>query len=109
MGCLIDGVWTDRWYDTSKSGGRFLREDSQLRNWITPDGTPGPSGEGGFRAEVDRYHLYVSLACPWAHRIIITREGAMDELLVQVEGKKKVYEKYPLLHHNQEGMEYLRK
>ena len=54
MGRLIDGAWTDQWYDTLKSGGRFLREDSQLRNWITPDGEPGPSGDGGFRAEADR-------------------------------------------------------
>jgi putative glutathione S-transferase len=86
MGCLIDGVWTDQWYDTSKSGGRFLREDSQLRNWITPDGTPGPSGEGGFRAEVDRYHLYVSLACPWAHRTLVFRKlkGLEDLITVSV-------------------------
>ena len=68
MGRLIDGAWTDQWYDTLKSGGRFLREDSQLRNWITPDGEPGPSGDGGFRAEADRYPPYGSLACPWAPR-----------------------------------------
>jgi putative glutathione S-transferase len=73
MGLLVDGRWTDRWYDTTASGGRFLRQASAFRNWITPDGTPGPTGEGGFRAEPGRYHLYVSLACPWAHRTLIFR------------------------------------
>ena len=73
MGLLVDGVWQDRWYDTAKSGGRFIRSESQFRNWITPDGSPGPSGAGGFAAEPDRYHLYVSLACPWAHRTLIFR------------------------------------
>ena len=73
MGLLVDGVWQDRWYDTGKSGGRFIRSESQFRNWITPDGSPGPSGAGGFAAEPDRYHLYVSLACPWAHRTLIFR------------------------------------
>ncbi len=74
MGLLIDGVWHDRWYDTAKSGGKFVRSDSQFRNWITPDGAPGPSGSGGFAAEAGRYHLYVSLACPWAHRSLIFRK-----------------------------------
>ena len=73
MGQLVDGVWQDTWYDTSKSGGRFVRSTAGFRNWITPDGAPGPSGEGGFRAESGRYHLYVSLACPWAHRALIFR------------------------------------
>ena len=73
MGLLVDGVWQDRWYDTEKSGGRFIRTESQFRNWITADGSPGPSGSGGFKAEPDRYHLYVSLACPWAHRTLIFR------------------------------------
>jgi glutathionyl-hydroquinone reductase len=74
MGLLIDGVWRDQWYDTKSSGGRFVRQDSAFRNWITPDGRPGPSGEGGFRAEPGRYHLYVSLACPWASRTLILRK-----------------------------------
>jgi putative glutathione S-transferase len=74
MGLLIDGVWHDQWYDTSKSGGRFVRSESQFRNWVTPDGSPGPSGEGGFPAEAGRYHLYVSLACPWASRAVIVRK-----------------------------------
>lgn len=73
MGQLIEGRWHDQWYDTGKDG-RFQREDAQRRNWITADGSPGPSGEGGFRAEAGRYHLYVSLACPWAHRTLIYRQ-----------------------------------
>lgn len=73
MGLLVDGRWQDQWYDTAKSGGRFVRQDSAFRNWVTPDGAPGPSGKGGFVAEAGRYHLYVSLACPWAHRTLIFR------------------------------------
>lgn len=73
MGQLIDGVWHDTWYDTGSTGGRFVRATSAFRNWITPDGSPGPSGEGGFPAESGRYHLYVSYACPWAHRTLIFR------------------------------------
>jgi putative glutathione S-transferase len=73
MGLLIDGQWHDQWYDTDSTGGRFVRSESQFRHWVTADGTPGSSGEGGFRAEAGRYHLYVSLACPWAHRTIIYR------------------------------------
>ena len=73
MGLLVDGQWTDHWYDTRATGGRFVRQESRFRNWITADGMPGPSGEGGFKAEPGRYHLYVSLACPWAHRTLIFR------------------------------------
>lgn len=73
MGLLVDGIWHDQWYDTSASGGRFERSKAQFRNWITADGAAGPSGEGGFVAEPGRYHLYVSLACPWAHRTLIFR------------------------------------
>src|ERR1700688_3160769 len=73
MGLLIDGRWHDQWYDTSASGGRFVRQDSVFHNWVTTDGTPGPTGVGGYRAEAGRYHLYVSLACPWAHRTLIFR------------------------------------
>jgi glutathionyl-hydroquinone reductase len=73
MGILVDGVWKDEWYDTKSTGGRFVRWESRYRNWITPDGAPGPTGEGGFRAEPGRYHLYVSFACPWAHRTLIMR------------------------------------
>jgi putative glutathione S-transferase len=74
MGLLVDGTWQDQWYDTSGTAGRFVRKDSQFRNWVTQDGASGPSGEGGFRAESGRYHLYVSLACPWAHRTLIFRQ-----------------------------------
>lgn len=73
MGQLVDGAWQDTWYDTRKSGGRFQRSNSAFRNWITPDGRAGPSGEAGFPAESGRYHLYVSYACPWAHRALIFR------------------------------------
>jgi len=73
MGLLVDGYWTDRWHDTSASSGRFQRPESAFRNWVTPHGTPGPTGDGGFKAEPGRYHLYVSLACPWAHRTLILR------------------------------------
>jgi putative glutathione S-transferase len=74
MGLLVDGVWQDQWYDTKSSGGRFQRTTTSWRNWVTPDGAPGPTGEGGFAAESGRYHLYVCLACPWAHRTLIYRQ-----------------------------------
>ncbi|WP_414473564.1 glutathione S-transferase family protein [Microvirga sp. M2] len=74
MGLLVNGVWQDRWYDTKSTGGRFVRNSTAFRNWITPDGAPGPTGTGGFPAEAGRYHLYVSLACPWAHRTLIMRK-----------------------------------
>jgi putative glutathione S-transferase len=73
MGLLVDGQWRDVWYDTRSTHGRFLRKDAAFRNWITADGSAGPSGVGGFKAEAGRYHLYVSLACPWAHRTLIMR------------------------------------
>ena len=65
MGLLVAGQWQDQWYDTKESGGKFVRESARFRNWVTADSTPGPTGEGGFQAEAGRYHLYVSLACPW--------------------------------------------
>ncbi|MDV2860169.1 glutathione S-transferase family protein [Psychrobacter sp. CAM01] len=74
MGLLVKGKWQDQWYDTKSSGGRFQREDAGFRNWVTADGSAGPSGVGGFKAEPNRYHLYVSLACPWAHRTTIYRK-----------------------------------
>ncbi len=73
MGQLVNGVWDPAWYDTASTGGRFERTVTRFRDWITPDGAPGPSGDGGFRAEAGRYHLYVSYACPWAHRTLIFR------------------------------------
>jgi len=74
MGLLVNGTWHDQWYDTKKTGGEFKREDAQLRNWVTVDGSAAPSGQAGFKAESGRYHLYVSLACPWAHRTLIFRK-----------------------------------
>ncbi|HET7300363.1 MAG TPA: glutathione S-transferase family protein [Oleiagrimonas sp.] len=73
MGLLVDGQWQDKWYDTDSTGGRFERQASRFRHWVTADGSPGPEGEGGFKAESGRYHLYVSYACPWAHRTLVMR------------------------------------
>lgn len=86
MGLLVDGKWHDTWYDTKSTGGAFKRSAAQFRNWITADGAPGPSGKGGFKAEAGRYHLYVSLACPWAHRTLIFRQlkGLQDLITVSV-------------------------
>lgn len=86
MGLLIDGKWHDQWYDTAATGGRFVRSDAQFRNWVTPDGSAGPTGEPGFKAEAGRYHLYVSLACPWANRALIFRalKGLEDMISVSV-------------------------
>ncbi|MGZ0713585.1 glutathione S-transferase family protein [Pseudomonas palleroniana] len=83
MGLLIEGHWKDQWY-TSSADGAFQREQAQRRNWVTTDGRPGPSGEGGFKAEAGRYHLYVSLACPWAHRTLILRKLKGLESLIDV-------------------------
>ena len=73
MGRLVEGTWHDDWYDTESTGGAFERSSTAFHHWITPDGAPGPSGEGGFPAAAGRYHLYVSYACPWAHRTLILR------------------------------------
>ena len=73
MGVMVEGRWHDRGYDINASKGRFIRSETQFRNWVTPDGTPGVTANGGFKAELGRYHLYVSLACPWAHRTLIFR------------------------------------
>lgn len=82
MGLLVNGQWQDKWYDTDSSDGKFEREAAQLRNWITSDGSAGETGEGGFKAEAGRYHLYVSLACPWAHRtLIFLTLKKLDELI----------------------------
>lgn len=84
MGMLVDGKWHDVWYDTAASKGRFVRSEAQFRNWITADGSPGPSGKGGFRAEPGRYHMYVSRACPWAHRALIFRKLKGLESMIDV-------------------------
>lgn len=84
MGLLIDGQWADHWYDTLSNNGRFVRSDAQFRHWITPDGSAGPTGIGGFKAEAGRYHLYVSLACPWAHRTLIFRKLKALESMISV-------------------------
>jgi len=73
MGQLVDGKWQDVWYDTKSTGGKFVRSTAKFRNWITKDAHAGPSGDAGFKAESGRYHLYVSYACPWAHRTLIFR------------------------------------
>ncbi|MGB5772944.1 MAG: glutathione S-transferase family protein, partial [Crocosphaera sp.] len=80
MGLLIDGIWHDQWYDTKSTGGRFVRKESQFRNWVTAE------GKDGFKAEANRYHLYVSYACPWAHRTLIFRaiKGLEDMISVSV-------------------------
>ncbi|CRM53506.1 Glutathionyl-hydroquinone reductase YqjG [Pseudomonas sp. 24 E 1] len=83
MGLLIEGRWKDQWYESSADGA-FQREQAQRRNWVTADGSPGPSGEGAFKAEAGRYHLYVSLACPWAHRTLILRKLKGLESLIDV-------------------------
>ncbi|NYT25837.1 glutathione S-transferase family protein [Alcaligenaceae bacterium] len=84
MGLLVDGKWHDQWYDTASTGGRFVRSDAQFRNWVTPDGGAGPGGTGGFKAEAGRYHLYVSLACPWANRTLILRALKGLEQMISV-------------------------
>lgn len=84
MGLLVDGVWRTDWYDTSKTNGRFTRKAPSFRNWITKEGSAGPTGEGGFKAEPGRYHLYVSLACPWAHRTLIFRKLKGLEAMISI-------------------------
>jgi len=73
MGLLVDGVWQDEQHIARTPGGRFVRPTTRFRNWVTEDGSPGPTGEGGFAAARGRYHLYVALPCPWAHRTVIMR------------------------------------
>ncbi|KAA3643773.1 MAG: glutathione S-transferase family protein [Proteobacteria bacterium] len=86
MGLLVDGQWHDKWYDTDSTGGEFKRSESQFRNFITADGSAGPTGRSGFKAEANRYHLYVCMACPWAHRTLIFRtlKGLQDIIDVSV-------------------------
>lgn len=82
MGLLVDGQWHDEWYDTEESKGRFLRSESQFRNWVTKNGSAGPVGRDGFKAEAGRYHLYISHACPWANRALIFRRiKGLEEMI----------------------------
>tara|TARA_R110000772_G_scaffold261968_1_gene380726 strand:- start:9285 stop:10256 length:972 start_codon:yes stop_codon:yes gene_type:complete len=84
MGKLVDGQWQDVWYDTDSNEGRFVRESAGFRHWVTADGAVGPTGDDGFAAAAGRYHLYVSLACPWAHRTLIVRALKGLEPLIDV-------------------------
>ena len=84
MGLPQEGRWVDQGYNTQETSGRFVRRAPQFRNWITADGAPGPSGTGGFKGEARRYHLYVSLACPWAHRTLIFRTLKGLEAMIPV-------------------------
>ena len=98
MGLLVKGQWQDKWYDTDSTGGHFERSAARFRNWVTADGAAGPDGQGGFRAEPGRYHLYVSLACPWAHRTLILRElkGLNDMIGVSVVNPLMLEHGWPL-------------
>ena len=86
MGLLVDGVWRDEQHGERTPTGRFVRPATRFRNWVTEDGSAGPTGEGGFRADRGRYHLYVALACPWAHRTVIMRalKGLEDVVTMSV-------------------------
>ncbi|MDK8461944.1 glutathione S-transferase family protein [Marinobacter sp. SS13-12] len=85
---LVNGVWKDNWQPVQSQDeeGRFIRQASPFRNWITPDGASGPTGTGGFKAEKGRYHLYVAYICPWASRALMARElkGLKDVIGVTV-------------------------
>ncbi len=98
MGLLVKGQWQDKWYDTDSTGGHFERSAAQFRNWVTADGSAGPDGKSGFKAEAGRYHLYVSLACPWAHRTLIFRElkGLQDLIGVTVVNPLMLEQGWPL-------------
>lgn len=86
MGLLVDGIWHDTWYDTGGNKGKFVRSEAQFRNWVTADGSAGATGKAGFKAEAGRYHLYISNACPWAHRTMIFRalKGLNDMIDISV-------------------------
>jgi putative glutathione S-transferase len=79
MGQLVDGEWKTEETIAKTSEGRFQRPSSTFRNWVTADGSAGPTGKPGFKAEAGRYHLYVSFACPWAHRTLIFRRLDAEE------------------------------
>jgi putative glutathione S-transferase len=91
MGHLVDGVWQDEQHAQRTTAGRFVRPATRFRNWITEDGSAGPSGNGGFPAARGRYHLYVSLACPWAHRTLIMRKLKGLEEIVSISVVEPLY------------------
>src|SRR5882672_6581722 len=91
MGQLVDGIWQDEQHVQRTPAGRFVRPATRFRNWITEDGSAGASGEGGFPAARDRYHLYVSLACPWAHRTVIMRKLKGLEEIVSISVVEPLY------------------
>ena len=86
MGLLVEGIWRDEQPGERTPHGRFVRPATRFRNWVTPDGSAGPTGEAGFPAARDRYHLYVALPCPWAHRTVIMRvlKGLEDVVSMSV-------------------------
>ena len=84
MGLLVDGLWQDEWYDTKSTGGHFERTKAVFRHWVTADGSAGPSGDDGFKAEAGRYHLFASYACPWVHRVLIYRKLKRLESMINV-------------------------
>ncbi|GIU47002.1 hypothetical protein TUM4438_24620 [Shewanella sairae] len=84
MGLLQNGKWVEQWYSTKESNGEFQRQESSFRHWVTADGKPKRAGTLGYKAESNRYHLYVSLACPWAHRTLIMRSLKQLEQVISV-------------------------
>jgi glutathionyl-hydroquinone reductase len=91
MGLLVNGAWQE---DISRTeNGRFVRPSSSFRNFVTADGSAGPTGEGGFPAEAERYHLYISLACPWAHRTLIFRTLKKLDSVISVSLAEPLYGK----------------
>jgi putative glutathione S-transferase len=78
MGLLVDGKWQDQWYETKSTGGRYVRKDSTFRDWVRRDGSTA------FQPEAGRYHLYVSMACPWAHRTLVVRKVKKLESVISV-------------------------
>ena len=84
MSLIVDGKIEKDWLKAEQKDGEFVRFDSVFRNWVTPNGEPGPTGSGGFTAEKGRYHLYVSYACPWAHRTLIFRKLKKLEDVISV-------------------------
>src|SRR5262245_10503761 len=91
MGLLVNGIWQDETHEVRTKDGRFVRPTTRYRNWITEDGNPGPSGEGGFAAAQGRYHLYVALACPWAHRTVIFRALKELEEVISISVVEPIY------------------